>query len=504
MNFLSLPYAFFLLSVFLLFYALPHRHQWKLLLTSSIFFYMTYIPQYICIPIFIGIVSYGAGLLIERSQRPVWGKTILIMNLATNIGILAVFKYVNFMTGSFFKVINFIQIHSLHAKAVDNPLVLNWLVPLGISYITFQAIGYTIEIYRGNQRAEKHMGLFLTYLMFFPKLLSGPIERAHNFLPQLYEEHPFDYERVTNGLKLIAWGAFKKIVIADRLASFVSVVYDKPGNYQGISFIVAAVFFTFQLYCDFSGYTDIAIGSANVLGFQLMKNFNFPFISRSMAEFWRRWHISLSTWFFEYVYNPVVIATRDWVQWAVVYAIVVTFFILGLWHGASWKFVIFGLLQGMILSIEFLTKRPRKIISSKLPGRVNHGLGVVLTFVFFSFTLIFFRARNLSDAWYIVSHLFAGIPDFFITVIHRQGPLGTNMEVFQPVFLGNRAIEFCVTVMLIIFLMAVEAVQRRGDIRIRLSQQPAWVRWGCYCALIVFILIFGYFDISQQFIYFKF
>jgi hypothetical protein len=236
-----------------------------------------------------------------------------------------------------------------------------------------------------------------------------------------------------------------------------------------------------------------------------MANFNRPYFAKSTAELWRKWHISLSTWFFDYVYNPIAIAARDWDKWAVVYASLVTFFILGLWHGASWKFVIFGLLQGVVLSLEFLTRKQRKAISHKLPGVVNDLIGVIFTFAFFSFALIFFWAKSTSDAVYIAGHLFSGIPQFLTSVIHRKGPMGTGMEVFQPIFLGHRAVEFALSLFLILFLISVEIVQeKQGSIRLKLSQQPVWVRWGSYCLFISALLIFGYFDVSKQFIYFQF
>ena len=489
MNFVSLQYAFFLLIVFFFFYSLPHRHQWKLLLIASTVFYMISIPVYVVIPLIIGLVSYGGGILIERTQRPDWKKAILLISLFVNVGVLIFFKYVDFIIKSFLKVFNFIQIHLFHVESVvNNPWAFNLLVPLGISYITFQAIGYIIEIYRGNHPAERNIGLYFTYLMFFPKLFSGPIERAHHFLPQLHEKKIFDYHQASDGLKLIVWGLFKKLVIAENLGLITNPVFNSPDKYTGTPVILASLFFTVQLYADFSGYTDIAIGSANVLGFKLMKNFEFPFIAKSTTELWRRWHISLSTWFFEYVYNPIAIAKRSWDKWAVVYASLLTFLLLGLWHEASWKFVIFGLLQGIVLSIEFLTRKLRKAVSSRLPGMVNDCVGVVFTFCFFSFALIFFRSNILSDAVTIIKHLFS-----FSDAGGRINSLTIALTIQETLM----------AMFWVSFLLIVEHFDRNFDLKKVVAKQALLLRWAIYYTVIFTILTFGVCQ-QSQFIYFKF
>lgn len=497
MNFVSLQYVFFFLVVSVSFYFLPHRHQWKWLLAASLLFYMAGGPWHIIVPLFIGLVGYGAGLLIERTQSPAFRKTVLIASLVANIGVLTFFKYLAFLTDSLLAVSNFIRGHLFASKDLfAAPWVTQILVPLGISYVTFQSIGYVIEIYRGSRSAERHMGFFFTYLLFFPKLFAGPIERAHNFLPQLRERRPFDLARVKEGLKLIAWGLFKKLVIAQQIAKITNVVFSQPDGYIGLPVVLAVLFFTVQLYADFSGYTDIAIGSANVLGYQLMKNFDFPFIARSTTELWRRWHISLSTWFFDYVYNPLAIAKRDWDKWAVVYASLLTFLILGLWHGASWKFVMLGFLQGVALSVEFLTRRLRKEIGRKLPEAVNDCLGVVCTFSFFSFALIFLKAATFADALKIVKHLFIS-----------SGGEGQTSVLFAVYSVP----ELLMAIFVISFLFVVEYVDRNfwqfsreGRMHYLMVFRKNWVMRTAVYALMAYLFVGLGMMKPEQFIYFQF
>lgn len=346
MSIVSLQYSVFLFVVFVLFYAMPYRFQWKVLLAASVFFYMMNGPIYIFIPLFIGLTAYSAAILIEKLTSPSLKRVIFILGLLSILGVLIFFKYINFLLQSFLDIAGWVQ----HKPVVLNSWINHLVVPIALSYITFQAMGYLIEVYWQRHPAEKSAGYFLTYLLFFPKLFAGPIERAHHFLPQLSMPKKIDEKLIAEGAKLIVWGLFKKIVIADRLNYATDLVFLGPQMYTGFPLLFACLLFPIQLYADFSGYTDIAIGTGNLLGFRLMKNFDFPFIARSTTELWRRWHISLSTWFYEYVYNPIAMAKRDWGQWAVVYASLITFIVLGLWHGANWKFVFFGFFEGMVLS----------------------------------------------------------------------------------------------------------------------------------------------------------
>lgn len=297
MLFNSIEFLKFFVLVTTAYFALPHKYRYLLLLFSSCYFYMAFVPIYILILGFTIVIDYYAGILIERAEGP-RRKKYLIISLVSNILVLAIFKYYNF----------FIENINLLLKEFGNSGDLSYLsilLPIGLSFHTFQAMSYTIEVYRGNQPAVRNFGIYSLYVMFYPQLVAGPIERPQNLLHQFTEEHKFDYQRVTSGLKLMAWGLFKKVVIADRLALFVDQVYDHPANYHGLSLIVATVFFSIQIYCDFSGYSDMALGAAEVMGFKLMQNFKQPYFSASISEFWKRWHISLSTWFKDYVYIPL-------------------------------------------------------------------------------------------------------------------------------------------------------------------------------------------------------
>ena len=293
MLFNSLHFLVFFVVVTTTYFVIPHKYRWFLLLASSCYFYMAFVPIYILILGFTIVIDYFAGILIENTKGKK-KRLFLIASLIANIGVLAVFKYYNFLNDN----LNIL----LHGIGYQNPIPhLSILLPIGLSFHTFQAMSYTIEVYHGKQKAERHFGIYSLYVMFYPQLVAGPIERPQNLLHQFYEKHYFDYQRVTDGLKLMAWGLFKKVIIADRLATVVDNVYNNPLEHTGLSFIIATIFFSFQIFCDFSGYSDMAIGAAQVMGFKLMKNFDRPYHSKSIHEFWGRWHISLSTWFKDYL-----------------------------------------------------------------------------------------------------------------------------------------------------------------------------------------------------------
>ncbi|MEI9935338.1 MAG: MBOAT family O-acyltransferase [Ferruginibacter sp.] len=302
---------------------MPHKFRWILLLTASCIFYMAFVPVYILILIFTIINDYIAGIIIENAQNKK-RKLFLVLSIVSNVGVLAFFKYYNF----FIENVNAL-LHSLHVTTYSVPL-LSILLPIGLSFHTFQAMGYTIEVYRGNQKAERHFGIYALYVMFYPQLVAGPIERPQNLLHQFWEKHSFSSQRLLDGLRLMLWGFFKKVVIADRLALYVNAVFNFPGNYHYLNLIIATLFFTIQIYCDFSGYSDIAIGAAKTMGFDLMTNFNRPYFSKNIQEFWAKWHISLSTWFKDYLYIPLggnrVKVSRMYLNIAIV------FLVSGLWH----------------------------------------------------------------------------------------------------------------------------------------------------------------------------
>ena len=397
MLFNSLLFLIFFLIVTITYYLLPHKFRWVWLLGASCFFYMYFKPVYILIIFFTIIVDYCAGILIERADEK-YKKLFLIMSLVTNIGVLAFFKYFNFFADN----INFV---TSHFKSPQIPFV-NFLLPIGLSFHTFQAMSYTIEVYRGNQKAEKHFGIYSLYVMFYPQMVAGPIERPQHILPQLHKIQKFNSKTFITGILFIMIGLFKKMVIADRLGLYVNPVYANIHGHSAFDLVIAAFFFGIQIYCDFSGYSDIAVGAAMTLGISLMKNFNYPFSSKSMAEYWRRWHISLSTWFNDYLYTPILINKRDWGKGAIVFALFVTFFMSGLWHGAGWTFIIWGLLHAAAISYEVLTKKFRTKISKRISTRLYNYLSVSLTFLYLIFTWIFFRAKSIADAFYVIKKIF--------------------------------------------------------------------------------------------------
>jgi alginate O-acetyltransferase complex protein AlgI len=484
MLFNSLQFCAFFFVVTSLFFILPHQWRWALLLAASCYFYMAFIPVYISILAFTIVIDYIAGIIIERSQ----GKTrkyFLIASLIANVGVLFVFKYFNFLSNSLTDLIS-----QLSQQPVSH-IGLRIILPIGLSFHTFQSMSYTIEVYRGNQKAERHFGIFALYVMFYPQLVAGPIERPQNLLHQFHERHNFDYQRVTDGLKLMTWGMFKKVVIADRLAVFANEIYQSPRRYEGWPLIIGTIFFAFQIYCDFSGYSDIAIGSAQVMGFKLMQNFRRPYFATSIADFWSRWHISLSTWFRDYLYIPL--GGNRVSQWRWCANIMIVFLISGLWHGANWTFVIWGALNGLYLIVGAWTQKIRSRISSALRlDRVpllHSAIQITITFSLVTFTWIFFRANSLSNAFYIASHLWPG---------PNQPGIGASLSM-----LGT-PIDIIAAVGAIILLMIVESLQSRQSIRYTLAQQPLAVRWLAYYILVMAIIVLAEISNPTEFIYFQF
>jgi len=357
-------------------------------------------------------------------------------------------------------------------------------------------MSYTIEVYRGNQKAEKHIGIYALYVMFYPQLVAGPIERPQNLLPQFREQHSFKYENVTGGLRLMLWGLFKKIVIADKLALFVDPVFTSPSHYQSITLLIGVVFFTFEIYCDFSGYSDIATGSAKVMGYDLMVNFDLPFRSKSITEFWRRWHISLSTWFYDYLFNPIITRLRYWGKAGIIFGLFITFFLSGLWHGAGWKFVIFGLLHGAALIYEYITRKERKRIFARLPLIVNNTISKILTISYATLAWIFFRAENVPDSLYLLKKVPYSFADIFRVV--------QNKKLLAEIYLQNMSIPAIYACLFwIFFLEAAHFLGNGNNIDVFITKQSRGRRWAFYFFCVFSILIFGVFD-NKMFIYFQF
>jgi alginate O-acetyltransferase complex protein AlgI len=491
MLFNSLHFLLFFPIVTTGYFLCPHRYRWLLLLLASCYFYIVFKPIYILILFFTILVDYFAGLLIEQSQGR-RRRLYLIASICANVGVLAIFKYYNFIAQSLESLTSTLSL------SLPTPPLLKILLPIGLSFHTFQSLSYTIEVYRGRQRAERFIGIFALYVMFYPQLVAGPIERPQNLLRQFREKHFFDAARVSAGLQLMLWGFFKKVVIADRLAPFVNIVYDNPHGYEGVSLILATVCFAFQIYCDFSGYSDIALGSAQVMGFSLMKNFDRPYFSKSISEFWKRWHISLSTWFRDYLYISLGGNRVSVPRWC--FNLFFTFLVSGLWHGANWTFVLWGALNGTYLMAEILFQRglgDKPTPSRKWWEPIRTASKIVLTFSLVCFAWIFFRANTVTDAFYIVSHLGTGL---------AAVPYQLNNLAFikMNILFGRDKFEFVFAVIALCLMIGIQILQIRFDVRELIRKQPQWLRWSVYYVTLVIVLFFGAFNESQQFIYFQF
>ena len=482
MLFNSFNFVLFFPAVVAIYYIIPHRYRWLLLLLASYYFYASWKPEYVILIVISTLIDYYAGIGMSRTAEQLVRQRWLLLSLFSNLGMLFGFKYFDFFSDALTTALNQFNVF------YDVP-TFELLLPVGISFYTFQSMSYSIDVYRGQKQAEHHLGIFALYVAFFPQLVAGPIERSIRLLPQFSQKHEFDYERVTDGLKRMAWGFFKKLVIADRLAVFVDSVYANPTEFTGIPLILATYFFAFQIYCDFSGYSDIAIGAARVLGFDLMENFRQPYFSRSVREFWLRWHISLSSWFRDYLYIPL--GGNRVVKWRWYYNLMVVFLLSGLWHGANWTFLAWGGLHGFYLLCYIWTRSLRvKLLEATGLGRyprLRMLFAVIITFHLVTFAWIFFRANSISDALYIVTHLFA-----WNGLNYRQF---SSYQFFQY--------ELSIVALAIALMEMIHLFQQWGSVRQLISQRPIWVRWAIYYTLIFLILIFGEFG-TKEFIYFQF
>jgi D-alanyl-lipoteichoic acid acyltransferase DltB (MBOAT superfamily) len=481
MLFNSLEYLLFLPAVVFANFLLPPRLRWILLLLASYLFYACWKAEYLVLIIASTLVDYVAALRMPVAATPGRRRAWLGISLAANLGLLFTFKYFNFFNESIRILVTSIGL------PYEIPS-LDVLLPVGISFYTFQTLSYTVDVYRGQREPERHLGRFALYVAFFPQLVAGPIERSTRLLPQLWRETRFDWERTLRGIQLILWGLFKKLVVADRLAVYVDAVYRSPEEVSGAPLLIATYFFAFQIYCDFSGYSDIAIGSASILGYDLMENFRRPYFSRSIAEFWRRWHISLSSWFRDYVYLPLGgnrVAPRRWQA-----NLMIVFLVSGLWHGASWTFVAWGALHGGYLVLSVATRDIRARLAD-VTGLLRHPRLMAAVQIFTTFHLVllgwvFFRARSLGDAVY---------------VLRQMRPWqGWSLD---GITVGLREFELILGVLSIAFLLFFDALHRGGSSREILPRRPTWKRWLAFYSLLFGILVLGRFS-SEEFIYFQF
>lgn len=503
MLFNSLDFLIFFPIVTVLYFLLQHRFRWFLLLSASCYFYMAFVPIYILILAFTIVIDYFAGIFIEKSNG-IKKKIFLIASLVANIGVLAIFKYYNFCIDNLSVVFNFI--------GQNNPLpYLSILLPIGLSFHTFQAMSYTFEVYRGNQKAERHFGIYSLYVMFYPQLVAGPIERPQNILHQFYEKHSFSYDNVSTGVKLMLWGFFKKVVIADRLAITANEIFNNPTEYTGIFLIIGALFFTFQIFCDFSGYSDIAIGAARVMGFRLMTNFDRPYSATSISEFWKKWHISLSSWFKDYLYIPLggnrVPVNRMY------FNLFFVFLLSGLWHGANWTFITWGALHGFYLVFALYTQTLRNKLSNSIGLTKINWMNVfankIITFSLVCFAWIFFRANSINDAWYITTHLFQGLGPQIkdLAWLIKSILLGKIHYIDHLIVFGGKDLmlfkEVIILLLSIGILELVHYHSKDTPLLNTLTPNKPILKYVFYYLLLFAIILFGIYN-QSQFIYFQF
>ncbi len=477
MLFNSLHYIIFFPIVVVLYFAIPYKYRWMLLLAASYYFYMCWKLEYIVLIMTSTLIDYFAGIKMGQTNEKKKRKKYLILSLISNFGLLGTFKYFNFFNESFRVLFN-------HLNIMYNVPALKVLLPVGISFYTFQTLSYSIDVYRGVKKPERNLGIFALYVAFFPQLVAGPIERSTRLLPQLFKKKEVSYQNFSLGMKQIIWGYFKKVVIADRLGMYVAATYNNQIYHSGITLLVATIFFSVQVYCDFSGYSDIAIGSARVMGYELMENFHRPYFSQSFNEFWRRWHISLSTWFKDYLYIPMGGSRVTKKRW---YLNIMTLFLLsGLWHGANWTFVIWGAVHGFYMLFASWTASIREKISqfiglTKIP-RFRKVFKIIIFNILLLIATVFFRSLNISDAFEIIKKM-----------AHLNGPL----------FIGEESgFIFSLFGMAVLFIR--EFKQELNYTKFSLFESNnVLIRQLSYVFLVVIILLIGVFD-GGQFIYFQF
>lgn len=470
MLFNSFVYLLFFPTVAVLYYWITPKYRWLFLLLVSYYFYMNWKPIYAVLIFASTLITYLSAKQIEASNKTRVKKFFLYSSLTLNFGILFLFKYYNFFNESLYGLLDGLGIR----MQLPN---FDLLLPVGISFYTFQAVGYTVDVYRGDIVHEKHFGRYALFVSFFPQLVAGPIERASNLLPQFRKNVSFDYQKALGGLKLIVWGYFMKLVVADRLSIYVNAVYNNSEYHSAVSLIVATIFFAFQIYCDFGGYSNIAIGCAKIMGFDLMTNFNRPYFARSTTEFWKRWHISLSSWFKDYVYIPLggnqVGTARNYLN------LFLTFVVSGLWHGANWTFIIWGGLNGLYQIVNRFFRFSTGDTNKLFLYRCKVFLKMGVSFVLICFSWIFFRANTFMDAIGIIKRIFSLEGSLFIV----EGS------------------SFVFSIIAILLLLFKDIVDER-KISFRFSKGKPF-QFALYASMVIMILLIGVFD-GGQFIYFQF
>lgn len=462
MSFISLNFVTLFVCTFLLYYTLPPKYRKAILLLSSCIFIGYYHIAFLIIALLISLATFFLGKWVGQSKHEKDTKRIYISGLCFLITGWLAFRYANLLPG------------------------VHWLFPLGISFYTFQALSYLTEIYWKEEEPEENLADFMIYMLFFMKFLSGPIERARDMLPQLKSGKPVAYPSIVYGMKLIVVGLIKKLILADYISPYIDGIFNSIHTASGIQLLMACLLYPVELYGDFSGYTDIALGGACMLGFKLSPNFNRPFIAQTTAEFWRRWHMSLSFWVKDYLYLPLFSSMRRWGQWGVFLSLSLTFAGLGAWHGAGWNYIIYGLIQGLIIFYEMKTAMIRNKIKNWIGNPLFTTLSILRTYLLFAFSLIFFRLESVSDALYYI----------------RNISFSTHAS-WKEVSIGIPDHNCIVAGSALVLILVYEYIMSKRDLLEALEKQPMLVRWGIYYLLAIMFFTLGQFN-SDSFIYLQF
>ncbi len=484
MLFNSINFAIFLPIVFILYWFFTNKNlkvQNALLLISSYFFYACWDWRFMFLLLFSTLLDYFTGLQMQNSRSQKNIKFWFWLSIIANLGFLGFFKYYNFFAESFAESLSYLGWEV-------NPVLLNIILPVGISFYTFHGLSYVIDIYKNKIKAESNFIDYAVFVSFFPLLVAGPIERATHLLPQIKRERIFDYSQASNGLRQILWGLFKKIVIADNCAVYANEIFNNSADMNGSSLVLGALFFTFQIYGDFSGYTDIALGTARLFGIELLRNFAFPYFSRDIAEFWRRWHISLSSWFRDYLYIPLGGSKGG--NWMRIRNTFIIFIVSGFWHGANWTFIIWGFLNTLYIMPSIILKTNRNhieiVAQGKLLPSIKEVLQMTTTFVLTVFAWIFFRSENVHHSISYISEIFSH------SIFNR------------PYFAGIENLPQTVTLIIVFMLAEWQGREYQYGIEGIKKINITSVRWLCYILIMLLIYFYGNFGQSVEFIYFQF
>lgn len=479
MLFNSFSFALFLPIVFAIYWGCRPKNRWAVLLIASYYFYMSWNIKYALLILFATVVSFFGAILIEKADRDKNKKIALGMATFTLISVLIAYKYLGFL----FDILN--SILSCFTIRISDIHLIHFILPVGISFYTFQTLSYVIDVYRGDVKAEHDFGKYATFVSFFPQLVAGPIERTNSLMPQLKKYGPFNEKKALEGIILMIVGYYKKIVVADTLSLYVDNVYNTPFEHNGGSLLLATFFFSIQIYCDFSGYSDIAIGTAKLFGIELSTNFNSPYFAKSIKEFWSRWHISLSKWFRDYVYIPL--GGNRTSRFRTSINVLFTFLLSGLWHGANWTFVLWGGCHGIAQVIENYIPKPSEKHS------ILNSLRRILTYLFCMLAWVFFRANSITESIYILSNMFSGIANPLLYFKLAIGGVGIP---------GN--IRFVYLIILIFILFIIDNINYKYGIIKWIFDRSNASRWIYCIALLVIIILFSQKDIAAEFVYFQF